>query len=98
MHHRSLFEKYGKFNTGYRIVGDYEFLLRLPMETTSLHVDSVTVRVADGGISRLKYMDMLREKRKAQSACARIGKLRAWINYFDKLWRIPIARILGIPH
>lgn len=98
MHHRSLFDKYGKFNTGYRIVGDYEFLLRLPTETTSLHVDSVTVRVADGGVSRLKYMDMLREKRRAQSACERIGKIRAWINYFDKLWRIPIARAIGIPY
>ena len=98
MHHRSLFEKYGKFNSGYRIVGDYEFLLRLPIQTTSLHVDSATVRVADGGISRLKYMDMLREKRSAQSACARIGKFRAWINYYDKLWRIPIARALGITY
>lgn len=98
MHHRSLFEKYGKFDINYRIVGDYEFLLRLPEETTSLHVDAVTVRVADGGISRLRYMDMLREKRKAQAACARIGAFRAWLNYFDKLWRIPIARALRIPY
>lgn len=98
MHHRSLFEKYGNFNIDYRIVGDYEFLLRLPKETASLHVDTVTVRVADGGISRLRYMDMLREKRRAQTACARIGAFRAWVNYFDKLWRIPIARALRIPY
>lgn len=98
MHHRSLFEKYGKFNIDYRIVGDYEFLLRLPEETASLHVKNVTVCVADGGVSRSKYMVMLREKRKVQSACGRIGTLRAWINYFDKLWRIPIARALRIPY
>lgn len=98
MHHRSLFERFGNFDTKFRIVGDYEFLLRLPPETTSLHVDSINVHVGDGGISRSRYMDMLREKRTAQGNCPRIGKLRAQFNFFDKIWRMPVAKILNIPY
>jgi len=98
MHNRRLFERFGLFNTDYRIVGDYEFLLRLPEEIKTLHVDAITVKVADGGISRSRYMDMLKEKRLAQSRCPRIGPLMAWFNYLDKLWRIPIAKALKIPY
>ena len=97
MHNRNLFARYGEFDTEYRIAGDYEFLLRLPPETTSLHVAAITVLVGDGGISRAQYMDTLREKRTAQENCPRIGKLRAQFNYYDKLWRIPVAKILNIP-
>lgn len=97
MHNRKLFEKFGNFDTSYRIVGDYEFLLRLSSDTRVLHVDAITVKVADGGVSRSRYMEMLKEKRRAQSECKRIGPLIAWLNFFDKLWRIPIAKALKIP-
>ena len=98
MHNRRLFERFGPFNTEYQIAGDYEFLLRLPKEIKTLHVDSITVKVADGGISRSRYMEMLKEKRRAQSECPRIGPLMAWLNYFDKLWRIPIAKALKLSY
>ena len=98
LHHRSLFERFGKFDTKYRIVGDYDFLLRLPRETTSLHVDSITVHIADGGISRLRYSEMLNEKRIAQSRCPRIGKFKATYNYYEKLCKIPIARLFGLSY
>ncbi len=98
LHHRSLFERFGKFNTNFRIVGDYEFLLRLPPETTSLHVNSITVNIADGGISRLRYSDMLKEKREAQSQCPRVGKFKAAYNYYEKLCKIPIAKLLGLSY
>lgn len=98
MHKRSLFDKYGKFNTSYRIAGDYEFLLRLRPETISTHVDSITVDISDGGISRSRYFEMLKEKRQIQSSCPRIGKSMAAWNYYEKIVKIPIAKILGIPY
>jgi glycosyltransferase involved in cell wall biosynthesis len=98
IHHRTLFDRFGNFNTEYRITGDYEFLLRLPKEISTLHVDAVTIEIADGGISRSRYMHMLKEKRRAQSSCPRIGPMLAWLNYLDKLWRIPIAKALKIPY
>jgi glycosyltransferase involved in cell wall biosynthesis len=98
MHHRSLFSKYGEFDASLRIVGDYEFLLRLPESIKSKHVAIPTVCIRDGGISRSRLSLMLTEKRQVQSICPRIGPAKAWFNYFDKLWRIPVARILGISY
>lgn len=98
LHNRKLFATYGLFNMEYRIVGDYEFLLRLPSTTLAIHVNSPTIYIDDGGISRTKYMDMLIEKRKAQALCPRVGKIKAEFNYYDKLWRIPIAKLLKIPY
>lgn len=98
LHNRKLFQKYGLFDTEYRIVGDYEFLLRLPSSTITMHVDSPLVYIDDGGISRSRFMDMLVEKRKAQALCPRIREFKAGFNYYDKLWRVPIAKILNIPY
>lgn len=97
-HRRDLFERYGPFDTSYRICADYDFLLRLPAETKALYLDFPWVDVADAGVSRSRRGLMLREKYRAQARCSRIGKVRAAINYADKLWRIPVARILGIPN
>ena len=34
----------------------------------------------------------------ALSRCPRFGPWRAWLAWLDKLWRYPVARVLGIPH
>ena len=98
LHRRDLFERYGKFDTSYRISADYDFLLRLPSDLRSLHVDMVLTDITDGGVSRKYRWLMLRERYRAQANCSRIGSIRAAINYIDKLWRIPAAKILGIPN
>ncbi|MEJ1242489.1 glycosyltransferase family 2 protein [Chryseolinea sp. T2] len=51
LHSRRLFEKYGVFSTAYRIVGDYEFLLRGRNELRTAFMDKVTVRFREGGSS-----------------------------------------------
>lgn len=98
MHRRKLFEKHGKFDMKYKIAGDYEFLLRLPAETKTAHLDSITVDISDGGVSRMRYNEMLREKRLIQENCRRIGKRKAAWNYYFKLLKIPVARMLNIPY
>lgn len=98
MHHRRLFEQYGKFDDSLKIAGDYDFLLRLPQSIRTLDFKEPLVCIGDGGISRAKYKQMLLEKRLIQSRCPRIGNKIAAFNYYDKLWRIPIARALGIPY
>jgi glycosyltransferase involved in cell wall biosynthesis len=98
LHNRQLFERYGKFNTNYRIVSDYEFLLRLDAETKVKHISSVTVCISDGGISRSRYSDMLKEKRQVHALCPRIGKFKAAYYYYEKLVKIPIAKILRISY
>lgn len=98
LHRRDLFQRFGTFDTNYRISADYDFLLRLPVNLRSLHLNATLVDVADDGISRGRRWLMLRESYRAQANCSRIGHMRAAFNYVDKLWRIPVAKALGIPN
>jgi glycosyltransferase involved in cell wall biosynthesis len=98
LHHRSLFETHGFFNNSYRIAGDLEFLLRLPEHINALDLDQVTVEIELAGISRRNVMARLREQRTALLNCGRYGPLQAWLVWLDKLWRYPIAKLLGISH
>ena len=98
LHDRSLFGRFGKFNSHYKIAGDLDFLLRLPEDLASLHVNAVTVTIQAGGISRKNVLARLREQRVALSQCPRYGPVYAQIAWIDKLWRYPIARWLGISH
>lgn len=98
LHHRSLFQKYGNFDASLKIAGDYEFLLRLPDTMKTFDYPAPIVAISDGGISRSQFRMMLQEKKLVQSRCHRIGPLRAELNYYNKLWKAPIARALGISY
>lgn len=98
MHRRDLFARFGGFDESYRICADYEFLLRLPDSIRALHVDDVRVRIGGNGISRTNRHRMMRETWRAQARCPRVGPVRASVNYADKVWRVPVGRLLGIPH
>jgi glycosyltransferase involved in cell wall biosynthesis len=50
LHHRSLFERIGLFDTNLRIVGDYEFLLRAGPQLKSSFIDAITANMAIGGV------------------------------------------------
>ncbi|WP_213804546.1 glycosyltransferase family 2 protein [Granulicella sp. dw_53] len=51
MHRRSLFERYGNFDTSYRIAADYEFLLRARENLQSAFTPATTVVMRAGGLS-----------------------------------------------
>jgi glycosyltransferase involved in cell wall biosynthesis len=98
LHRRSLFERYGMFDSRYRIGGDLDFLLRMPPDVRTLHVDTTTVIIEAAGISRKNVLARLREQREILTHCKRYGRFRAYVIWADKLWRYPIARFLHIPH
>ena len=98
LHRRSLFEAHGVFDTQFKIAGDLDFLLRLPPDLRTLHVDRTTVIVEAAGVSRRNVMARLREQREVLKRCPRYGPVRAYLTWFDKLWRMPIARVLGLSH
>jgi glycosyltransferase involved in cell wall biosynthesis len=52
-HHRSLFERHGRFDESFRIAGDYEFLLRELLLDDALFIPEVVVDMAGGGLSDL---------------------------------------------
>lgn len=98
LHHRSLFERHGLFDPRYRIAGDLDFLLRLPPDVRTMHVDQVSVLIDGGGVSRKNVLARLREQREVLKRCERFGPFRAYLAWLDKLWRYPLARLLDIPH
>ena len=51
LHHESLFGKYGNFNEGYKIAGDYELLLRAKENLRAGYLDKVTAIMEIGGVS-----------------------------------------------
>jgi hypothetical protein len=64
----------------------------------ALHVEAPSVIIEAGGISQRDVLVRLREQREALSRCPRYGPFRAKLVWLDKLWRYPVARLLGIPH
>jgi glycosyltransferase involved in cell wall biosynthesis len=68
MHHRSLFEEHGKFNTAFEIAGDYEMLLRELRLGDALHVPLPVCAMAVGGLSATpgNMVWSLKEVRQAQ--------------------------------
>lgn len=51
LHSRKLFEKYGYFDSTYRIAGDYEFLMRPRDQLKAAFLPIITVHMMNGGIS-----------------------------------------------
>jgi glycosyltransferase involved in cell wall biosynthesis len=51
LHHRELFNRYGKFNIAYRIAGDYEFMLRAKSSLKAAFTPEITVIMRAGGVS-----------------------------------------------
>lgn len=77
MHHRSLFKKFGLFDTRYRIAGDYEFLLRLGEQTRALFMDEVEVLAGCNGISQTNILRVMYEGFHIQSNRGDIGLVQA---------------------
>jgi len=98
LHKRSLFQSYGLFDSHYRITGDLDFLLRLPRDLRTLHVDSTSVVVEMGGVSRQNVSARLLEQRVVLSRCERYGPMRAYLTWIGKLIRMPIARLLNLSY
>ncbi|QIL21429.1 glycosyltransferase family 2 protein [Thermomonas sp. HDW16] len=98
LHHRSLFERYGSFDPGFRIAGDMDFLLRLPGDISCHDLQMVTVDIQDGGISRRLFWQRIGEYRRIHAASPRVGPTKAWIYWADKALRRPIALLLGLSH
>ncbi len=66
LHHSSLFQKYGSYDLSYRIVGDYEFLLRAQGELRTAFLEQITVEMQAGGTS--DSFGALAEARRAKVA------------------------------
>jgi len=51
IHHSSLYERFGVYDKSYKIVGDYEFLLRPRDQLRAGYINVVTANMSAGGLS-----------------------------------------------
>jgi glycosyltransferase involved in cell wall biosynthesis len=88
-HHRSLFEEHGLFDSGFRLCGDHELLMRALKSSDALFIEDVIVAgFSLGGASSLprNLKLMIQEKQKAlclngfprQSVASRTALLKMW--------------------
>jgi len=94
MHHREIFEKHGKFDSSFRIAGDYEFLLRELKNAPAVFVsDVIVVGMQMGGASTdpRNVSLMLKETR---LAAIRHGRKRIGIHWIIVIVKVRIRHIL----
>lgn len=70
MHHASLFQRYGAYDSSYRICGDYELLLRAGKALRAAYLDQVTARMTARGMSDNDISSALAEQERAKRATA----------------------------
>jgi glycosyltransferase involved in cell wall biosynthesis len=66
LHNRNLFLSYGLYDDKYKIIGDYEFLLRVGKNLNSYFIDKPTVIFSISGVSSNSYLMITREIRNAK--------------------------------
>ena len=92
LHHRQLFELYGEYDLSYKIVGDYEFLLRARHNLTALFVPVITAEMDAGGVS-----DSFRALKEAERAKVESGgrpRAQARLEFWIKGAKLMVRRAL----
>ena len=81
MHRRSLFDRLGVYNTSYRIVADYELLLRARQSLKAAFMPRTTTMMRAGGISDsvAALEETTRAKIKAGGRSPFLAKIEFWI-------------------
>lgn len=81
LHSRKLFDIYGFFDVNYKIVGDYEFLLRAEAKLKTSFIDHITVIMREGGAS-----DTIKAIWEAHKAVCSKGAIRSLHSFFNASW------------
>lgn len=89
LHHVSLYETYGIYDTGYRICGDYELLLRPRENLRTLFIDRITAKMAAGGVSLKSIAATLNETRRAKVVT---GGRSPFTSALERVWAEVKAR------
>jgi glycosyltransferase len=101
---RRVYERYGRFDTSFKICADYEFILRLfcrnRITSRFLNEDCVKMRV--GGVSTNNLMNVFRKNVEGFRACRRHGMGASTILFknlskFHQLFARPARKELLIP-
>lgn len=93
MHRYTLYQRYGFYNPTYRIVGDYELLLRPRASLRAFFMPIVTVEMQAGGAS--DSFAALSEARRAKTTTGGRNVLRATIDLFLAQAKLLVRRLIA---
>lgn len=93
-HNKEYFEKYGNYNEGYKIVGDYEMLLRSKSNLKTVYFDNFTAEMKDGGISNNNILMAFSEVRRAKIETAKTKILIAFFDFYFSLVKYYVSTFL----
>ncbi|MDE2417530.1 MAG: glycosyltransferase [Burkholderiales bacterium] len=82
LHHRTLFDQHGNFDSSYRIAGDYEFLLRELKQADASFIENnivAAMRVGGVGSDPSNGIRVMRETRRAARVHGRLFPGRYWL-------------------
>ena len=93
-HNKKYFEKFGNYNESYKIVGDYEMLLRSKSDLKTVYFDDFTAEMKDGGISNNNVIMAFSEVRKAKIETAKTLKLIASFDFYFSLIKYYVSTFI----
>lgn len=97
LHSKKLFETYGIFDTNFKIVGDYELLLRAGAKLKAGFINKVTVIMREGGVS--DSINAIFEAHKARVTTGKYNYVLSMLNtsyILSKFILKKLARKIGI--
>ena len=87
LHRRSLFERYGRFDTSYRMVADYEMLLRPRRDLKTAYLSKITAEMRCGGAT-----DSAESLDEAARAKVETGRRPRVLVELERLWARALFR------
>lgn len=97
--HRRYFEKFGSFDTTYRVCMDYDLFLRGIPDLGALHVDAVITRMRSGGVSvrqRAWVVDEVIRALRGHGYLGAAGAMRLRLRYAARRWARKGLEITGL--
>lgn len=87
---REIYEKYGLYNTKYKISADYEFMVRFLKDSSNklVYVPKVLVGMYYGGTSTSGLQSYMQSLKEAHQALKENGYSRAWLIDFKRTLRV----------
>jgi glycosyltransferase involved in cell wall biosynthesis len=89
-HNSKYFERFGMFDTAYKIVGDYEMLLRAGKDLKVHFVDEFIVEMGDEGVSSTLVYKSLKEAQKARVKNKARNSTLAMVDFYWVLFKIKL--------
>ena len=96
LHHKSLFQKFGLFNSDYKIAGDYEFLIRAGKNIKSVFFDKEIIVMINSGLSKKKHIRTFFESAKALINNKNFGFIKGLKFFIKSIVKYYAKKILWI--